>query len=104
MNTVLTEKIVRTRKPHNCWGCLREFPRGTRMWLNVIDEKPLTTYYYCMTCTALLQEGMMLSKEGQRIKQSVLLTAQRSRGWTISYKRAICPKTHWKKLESGGEE
>lgn len=56
MNTVLTEKIVRTRNPHNCWGCLREFPRGTRMWLNVIDEKPLTTYYYCMTCTALLQE------------------------------------------------
>lgn len=44
-----------------------------------------------------LREGMMLSKEGQRIKQSVLLTAQRSRGWTISYKRAICPKCNGRK-------
>ena len=31
MNTVLTEKIVRTRKPHNCWGCLREFPKGNEV-------------------------------------------------------------------------
>ena len=41
MNTVLTEKIVRTRKPHNCWGCLREFPRGTRMWLGELAEMAL---------------------------------------------------------------
>lgn len=57
MAVVLTDKVVRTRKPHKCWGCLREFPKGTRMWLNVIDEKPLTAYYYCMTCDKLMQEG-----------------------------------------------
>lgn len=43
MAVVLTDKVVRTRKPHKCWGCSREFPKGTRMWLNVIDEQPSRT-------------------------------------------------------------
>jgi len=28
---VLRQKWVKTRKPHQCYGCLREFPSGTQL-------------------------------------------------------------------------
>ena len=35
---VLTQKLVKTRKPHTCFGCGRVFPAGTRMEFSTIAD------------------------------------------------------------------
>ena len=47
---IIGRKIVTTRKPHFCFGCGREFLKGTKMERScVIDVEPRTDYL-CMTC------------------------------------------------------
>ena len=56
MSTVLRNKMVTTRKPHRCWGCLRKFPEGTKMTMNVtVDVIPFTSYW-CETCEEIINE------------------------------------------------
>lgn len=50
MSEVIGRKMVKTRKPHVCFGCGREFPAGTRMESSfVVDDKPWSCYL-CKTC------------------------------------------------------
>lgn len=56
MAEMLREKMVVTRKPHQCWSCLRKFPAGTKMrsWAAAQDG---VVYggYDCDTCRAILE-------------------------------------------------
>ena len=56
MSTVLQNKKVTIRKPHRCWGCLREFPSKTEMIMNVtVDTVPFTSYW-CKTCEKIIHD------------------------------------------------
>jgi hypothetical protein len=51
MSDVLRSKTVHTRKPHVCFGCGREFPKGTMMESQgVKDGGTVFTCYLCDTC------------------------------------------------------
>ena len=50
MSELISTKDVVTRKPHQCFGCARQFPVGTSMRKDfVADDKPFTAYL-CETC------------------------------------------------------
>lgn len=54
---VLGRKIVLTRKPHICFGCGREFPKGTNMERScVVDGREAWTCYLCQTCIDISSE------------------------------------------------
>ena len=54
---VLDRKIVLTRKSHICFGCGREFPKGTNMERScVVDGGTAWTCYLCPTCTDIVSE------------------------------------------------
>lgn len=46
----LKNKIVRTRKEHQCWGCAIEYPKGTIMRVCVDTESKIENVYWCKTC------------------------------------------------------
>lgn len=49
MNVI--SKIVKTRKPHRCWGCRVEFPAGSIMErAATFDGGSATTCYWCRAC------------------------------------------------------
>ena len=51
----LTLKTVKTRKPHNCWGCAKEFPAGTEMTYSVsVDQREFSSCYWCKDCEEIL--------------------------------------------------
>ena len=47
-----SEKIVKTRKPHECCVCGKEFPKGTEMVMQstVIDGEGWRNCYICLPC------------------------------------------------------
>lgn len=51
MQTILQNKQVKTRKPHKCYGCQKEFPPQSQMRLitAIGDDKPQVAYY-CQHC------------------------------------------------------
>lgn len=50
MIEVIGRQTVRTRKDHVCFGCGRNFPKGTSMERSfVVDDHPWTCYL-CTTC------------------------------------------------------
>lgn len=55
MIDVIGRKIVKTRKPHVCFGCGREFPKGTEMERSCIVDGELWTSYLCSTCQKITQ-------------------------------------------------
>lgn len=60
MAEVIGTKIVTTKKPHICFGCGREFPKGTEMEKSCIVDGTLWTSYLCPTCieiTSLMRWG-----------------------------------------------
>lgn len=60
MSTILQDKLVKTRKEHYCFSCLRRFPIGTDMWYwSGIYEGDFNSSYTCKTC----KEIMSLDKE-----------------------------------------
>jgi len=61
---ILNSKTVKTRKPHNCWGCMNVFPAGTEM-LSVasVDMDSLSTGYWCDNCLEYLNETPGLQGE-----------------------------------------
>lgn len=56
MSSVLSTKWVKTRKPHRCFGCEREFPAGSEMRFDVCIDDGLFNCYLCETCTEVMQE------------------------------------------------
>lgn len=49
--TSLEYKTVKTKKPHQCNGCFRDFPAGIEMkyWATAY-EGTVGSGYWCMTC------------------------------------------------------
>ena len=55
----LSHDEVCTRKPHRCWGCLVQFPRGTAMHRVVSkDDGFLMTTYWCKPCQDFIDEAV----------------------------------------------
>ena len=47
----LTDKQIKTRKPHECYGCLKKFPSGTEMRLIVsVEKSSISSVYLCEDC------------------------------------------------------
>ena len=62
---IISEKIVITRKPHKCWGCGREFPKGSKLQaLNNVDGGEICTTYWCNTCQDFWSKFMQDDDEG----------------------------------------
>lgn len=52
---VLSEKLVKTRKQHFCFACLRDFPAGSMLYYQRnVDYGCFSTVYTCPTCQKLL--------------------------------------------------
>ncbi len=57
--TVLDNRVVLTRSRHQCWGCLEDFPPGSRMRVcKCADGGVLSTTYWCNTCDAYVAEKL----------------------------------------------
>ena len=54
---MIREKEVITRKPHKCFGCGRNFNKGSKMLLSVAKEgNKLYNIYLCPTCKELITD------------------------------------------------
>jgi len=54
---IVSEKEVKTGKPHVCWGCCETFPKGLKMQRVVSrDLKKLSTVYWCDSCQTYIDE------------------------------------------------
>lgn len=48
---IISQKIVKINKDHNCWGCMRLFPKGTEMQSVVaVDCGEINRVYWCDDC------------------------------------------------------
>ena len=57
MSVTLRYKDVKTRKPHECFGCRRLFPRDTIMQFSAfVDAGIVHNCYLCQTCLNVLYE------------------------------------------------
>jgi len=52
---VLGSKYVRTRKKHQCMGCLRVFEKGHKMHVAVCVDDRIMRTYLCRTCDILIK-------------------------------------------------
>ena len=51
MSTLISEKRVKTRKPHRCFGCAKEYPKGSWMCrFSVADCGTVWASYKCEVC------------------------------------------------------
>lgn len=54
---VLKNKVVTTRKEHQCFGCNEIYPPGTKMEYTVsVDQGDFLTAYWCLICIAVMYE------------------------------------------------
>lgn len=57
MSEQLSSKIVKTRKPHQCFGCLIEIKAGSKAeYTTCKDGGELYSAYWCMNCVEFLNE------------------------------------------------
>ena len=59
MATCLTDKIVKTRKPHRCGGCRKIFPAGRMLrYISAVGDDGFWNGYMCKACEKQLhREG-----------------------------------------------
>ena len=51
MDTLISEKWVKTRKSHKCFGCANEYPKGFYMYRSsVVDCSTVCVFYLCEVC------------------------------------------------------
>jgi hypothetical protein len=63
MNT-LSEKKIKTRKEHTCWGCVKTIPIGSNITAEVgTDGGKIATVYWCNTCLKFLDSLEAWQKE-----------------------------------------
>ncbi len=56
MCEVLSSKVVKTRKPHKCWGCVRVIPIGTEVLRVVSIDMGISSAYWCADCEKVIDE------------------------------------------------
>jgi hypothetical protein len=55
MGELITQKVVKTRKSHKCWGCAKEFPIGsTLLTLVEKDNGLINKSYWCSSCRIII--------------------------------------------------
>ena len=47
---IISSKLLKTRKAHQCWGCTKEFPTGSMLWCCVSKDGEIIRTYWCETC------------------------------------------------------
>lgn len=58
MTDILTYKIVKTRKPHKCWGCTEQFEKGVKLRYQVsVDNGEFDRAYFCKVCEVTIRES-----------------------------------------------
>ena len=66
---IISDKFVKTRKSHVCYACLRKFPVGT--WMNVQVNKyegEINAFYSCETCNTLIDKfGSLLTDPDENL-------------------------------------
>ena len=62
---IIREGVVKTRKPHRCWGCRIALPVGSVVF-RVVSEDGGTvgTAYWCERCDALLRDNPDWCEDG----------------------------------------
>jgi hypothetical protein len=51
----ISDKLVTTRKPHTCLGCLTVFPAGSKMHSRFgADNREAARHYMCVRCDLLI--------------------------------------------------
>lgn len=55
MIEVISVKQVKTRKPHQCWGCAKTFPVGSDLWCCVNKEDVIVRSYWCQDCQEFVE-------------------------------------------------
>lgn len=61
---VLDDRKVIIRKPQNCWGCRREFPKGTELvYVKLVDADGFSSCYWCPVCVAVMDRMPAWEKE-----------------------------------------
>ena len=56
--TLLSEKIVTTRKPHRCWGCWKSFRKGSQLLAQTTASSDgIGTSYTCQDCHCWIDEN-----------------------------------------------
>lgn len=64
MSEIIAHKYVKTRKPHKCFGCAREFPKGSILNREAVaDGGTVFTAYVCPTCEDYLKSGDYTGEE-----------------------------------------
>lgn len=57
MSQIISAKYVKTRKPHQCFGCAREFPKGSILNREAVEDGgTVFAAYMCHDCEKYLQE------------------------------------------------
>ena len=56
MSYIITQKEVITRKEQKCFGCVRTFPRNTKMLRETVKDDIVFTAYLCPTCQKVVYE------------------------------------------------
>lgn len=55
MGTTLTDKVVKTRKSHQCFGCGKIYEKGSKMRYNTYAfEGTVDSSYWCETCDYII--------------------------------------------------
>lgn len=89
--TVISSKIVQTRKEHACCGCARKMPKGSKMEaVNDADNGTISTFYWCEVCRAYWDKHMDQEEElgfGE-------LRSEDREGWEEVRKRVEEPEHH----------
>lgn len=53
----MRHELVKTRKPHRCWGCWQQFPAGSILYYSVgVYDGDFGTAYWCQPCDAYINE------------------------------------------------
>lgn len=63
--SVIKQRVVKTRKPHVCHGCAREFPVGSVLSVTVwADGGELSNAYWCAVCSRVWSSGEYYPDDG----------------------------------------
>lgn len=63
MPEIIAHKYVKTRKPHNCFGCAREFPKGSILKRETVKDDEIFTAYICPDCEDYLDSADYTGEE-----------------------------------------
>ena len=72
-------RIVVSRKPHTCDGCLRTFPKGTPMEvINLCDniERTFSMSYMCPTCQVIIPHDGHEYEVGEYLEKALAYEAE----------------------------